>query len=90
MRGTGGQFMMLVVMNALLLVAGVFISGGSFLSLFNLQSMAGPVPEIGLLAIGVMLATRAAITSMNDVLNYKIAGRIGAQPSRKRSIASRS
>jgi simple sugar transport system permease protein len=48
--------MMLVVMNALLLVAGVMISGGSFLSLFNLQSMAGQVPEIGLLAIGVMLA----------------------------------
>lgn len=56
MRGTGGHFMMLVVMNALLLVAGVVISGGSFLSLFNLQSMAGQVPEIGLLAIGVMLA----------------------------------
>jgi simple sugar transport system permease protein len=43
-------------MNVLLLVAGVLISGGSFLSLFNLQSMAGQVPEIGLLAIGVMLA----------------------------------
>lgn len=56
MRGTGGQFVMLVIMNALLLVAGVLISGGSFLSLFNLQSMAGQVPEIGLLAIGVMLA----------------------------------
>jgi simple sugar transport system permease protein len=56
MRGTGGQFVMLVVMNLLLLVAGVLISGGSFLSLFNLQSMAGQVPEIGLLAIGVMLA----------------------------------
>lgn len=56
MRRTDGQFMMLVVMNAMLLVAGVVISGGSFLSLFNLQSMAGQVPEIGLLAIGVMLA----------------------------------
>lgn len=56
MRGTGGQFVMLVIMNALLLAAGVLISGGSFLSLFNLQSMAGQVPEIGLLAIGVMLA----------------------------------
>jgi simple sugar transport system permease protein len=56
MRGTGGQFVMLVIMNALLLVAGVLISGGSFLSLFNLQSMAGQVPEIGLLAVGVMLA----------------------------------
>ncbi|MGC4410968.1 ABC transporter permease (plasmid) [Rhizobium rosettiformans] len=56
MRRTDGQFVMLVIMNALLLVAGVVISGGSFLSLFNLQSMAGQVPEIGLLAIGVMLA----------------------------------
>lgn len=56
MRGTGGQFVMLVIMTALLLVAGVLISGGSFLSLFNLQSMAGQVPEIGLMAIGVMLA----------------------------------
>ena len=56
MRRTDGQFVMLVVMNAMLLVAGVVISGGSFLSLFNLQSMASQVPEIGLLAIGVMLA----------------------------------
>lgn len=56
MRRTDGQLLMLVAMNAALLCAGVLISGGSFVSLYNLQSMAGQVPEIGLLAIGVMLA----------------------------------
>ncbi|GMB79270.1 ABC transporter permease [Shinella zoogloeoides] len=56
MQKTGGQLAMLVVINGLLLVAGALISGGSFLSVFNLQSMASQVPEIGLLAIGVMLA----------------------------------
>lgn len=56
MQKTGGQLAMLVVINGLLLVAGAVISGGTFLSVFNLQSMASQVPEIGLLAIGVMLA----------------------------------
>jgi simple sugar transport system permease protein len=56
MRTTSGQLIMLVVINGLLLVAGAAISGGSFLSIFNLQSMASQLPEIGLLAIGVMLA----------------------------------
>jgi len=56
MRNTGGQLAMLAVINGLLLVAGALISGGSFLSIFNLQSVASQVPEIGLLAIGVMLA----------------------------------
>ncbi|AOF94112.1 ABC transporter permease [Sinorhizobium sp. RAC02] len=56
MRKTGGQLAMLAVINGLLLVVGAMISGGSFLSIFNLQSMASQVPEIGLLAIGVMLA----------------------------------
>ncbi len=56
MQRTGGQLAMLVAINLGLIVLGAFISGGSFLSFFNLQSMAGQVPEIGLLAIGVMLA----------------------------------
>jgi simple sugar transport system permease protein len=56
MRTTSGQLIMLVVINTLLLVVGAAISGGSFLSIFNLQSMASQLPEIGLLAIGVMLA----------------------------------
>jgi simple sugar transport system permease protein len=40
MQRTGGQLAMLVVINGLLLVAGALISDGSFLSVFNLQSMA--------------------------------------------------
>ncbi|OLP62423.1 sugar ABC transporter permease [Xaviernesmea oryzae] len=55
MRRTGGQLAMLVAINLFLLAVGALISG-SFLSVFNLQSMASQVPEIGLLAIGVMLA----------------------------------
>jgi len=56
MQKTSNQLAMLVVINLGLLALGAYISAGSFLSLFNLQSMAGQVPEIGLLAIGVMLA----------------------------------
>lgn len=56
MQRTGAQLAMLLAINAVLLVVGAMISEGSFLSLFNLQSMASQVPEIGLLAIGVMLA----------------------------------
>lgn len=56
MRTAGGQLIMLVAINILLLALGAAISGGTFLSLFNLQSMASQLPEIGLLAIGVMLA----------------------------------
>lgn len=56
MRKTGRQLVMLVCINGLLLLLGAAISGGTFLSIFNLQSMASQLPEIGLLAIGVTLA----------------------------------
>lgn len=56
MHRTSAQLVMLLAINAALLVVGAGISAGSFLSVFNLQSMASQVPEIGLLAIGVMLA----------------------------------
>ena len=56
MRRVDGQFLVLAAINVILLALGAAISDGSFLSIFNLQSMAGQVPEIGLLAIGVMLA----------------------------------
>ncbi len=41
MQKTSNQLAMLVVINLGLLALGAYISGGSFLSLFNLQSMAG-------------------------------------------------
>lgn len=50
------QFVFLLVINVLVLVAGAAISGGTFIDSYNLQSMAGQLPEIGLLAIGVTLA----------------------------------
>ena len=56
MRRVDGQFLVLAAINVILLALGAAISDGTFLSAFNLQSMAGQVPEIGLLAIGVMLA----------------------------------
>ncbi|WP_180899695.1 ABC transporter permease [Martelella soudanensis] len=56
MRWLDGQFVMLFAINIALLVVGALISNGTYLSIFNLQSMAGQVPEIGLLAIGVGLA----------------------------------
>ena len=46
----------LCVLIVVILGLGGLVSGGTYLSSFNLQSMATQVPEIGLLAIGVMLA----------------------------------
>lgn len=56
MRRTSGQLLMLVIINVVLLVLGAAVSSGSFLSLYNLQSMANQLPELGLLAVGIMLA----------------------------------
>lgn len=56
MRKLDGHLAILSVLVLALLVVGGLVSGGTYLSLFNLQSMATQVPEIGLLAIGVMLA----------------------------------
>ncbi len=59
MRRLDGSFVLLVTLIVVLLATGGLLSGGTYLSLFNLQSMANQVPEIGLLAIGVMLAMSA-------------------------------
>ena len=50
------QFVFLLAINVLVLLVGAAISGGTFVDSYNLQSMAGQLPEIGLLAIGVTLA----------------------------------
>jgi simple sugar transport system permease protein len=50
------QLMFLAAVNALLLVVGAWTSSGLFIDPYNLQSMASQLPEIALLAIGVMLA----------------------------------
>lgn len=57
MKGASdSQFVFLLAINVLVLVVGAMISGGTFIDSYNLQSMAGQLPEIGLLAIGVTLA----------------------------------
>lgn len=50
------QTLFLAAINAIVLVAGFMLAGGNFLDSYNLQSMAAQVPELGLLALGVMLA----------------------------------
>jgi simple sugar transport system permease protein len=50
------QLLFLIGINLLVLAAGAAISRGAFVDPYNLQSMAGQLPELGLLAIGVMLA----------------------------------
>ena len=50
------QLVFLVGINAAIVVAAMVIVGDRFMSLYNFQSMGTQVPELGLLAMGVMLA----------------------------------
>lgn len=56
MRKLDGRLAILSLLVVVLLLVGGAVSEGTYLSLYNMQSMATQVPEIGLLAIGVMLA----------------------------------
>lgn len=51
-----GQLNFLVGVNILVLACAAVLTGADFLDPYNLQSMASQIPELGLLAIGVMLA----------------------------------
>lgn len=50
------QLNFLVGINVLILIAASVLSHGDFLDVYNFQSMASQLPELGLLAIGVALA----------------------------------
>jgi len=50
------QLNFLVGINILILLAATALSRGDFLDVYNFQSMASQLPELGLLAIGVSLA----------------------------------
>jgi simple sugar transport system permease protein len=50
------QFNFLVATNALVVALAAVFAGDTFLSLYNFQSMSAQVPELALLALGVMLA----------------------------------
>lgn len=80
------QLIGLVGINAAILLAAGLTFGTQFLSPFNLQSMAGQVPEIGLLALGVMLAMVAgrggidlsgiALANLSGICAYLLLGPI--------------
>jgi len=53
------QMLFLLLVNVAVFAAGASFAGGAFIDLYNLQSMAGQVPEFGLLALGVALAMMA-------------------------------
>ena len=50
------QFVFLVLTNILVFGLAVMLAGSDFVGAYNLQSMAAQLPELGLLALGVMLA----------------------------------
>lgn len=50
------QFNFLLGINVLVLLVTALLSHGEFIGLYNLQSMASQMPELGLLGLGVMLA----------------------------------
>lgn len=50
------QLGFLATVNVAAVVAGAVLVGASFVELYNFQSMASQVPELGFLALGVMLA----------------------------------
>lgn len=53
------QLIFLLAVNLLILGVGAAVSDLAFIDPYNLQSMAAQLPELGLLAIGVMLAMSA-------------------------------
>lgn len=50
------QLNFLISINVMVLAAAILLAGIDFVDPYNLQSMAAQVPELGLLALGVMLA----------------------------------
>jgi simple sugar transport system permease protein len=50
------QLNFLLAVNVLVVLVATWVSQGQFVSLDNLQSMGGQLPELGLLALGIMLS----------------------------------
>lgn len=74
------QLVFLAVINVALLAIGAMAAGVTFVGLDNLQSMAGQVPEIGLLAIGVMVAMASGNggIDLSGIALANLAGVVGA------------
>lgn len=74
------QLNFLVAVNVVVLVAAVAITGSKFINVYNLQSMAVQIPELGLLAIGVSLAMIAGNggIDLSGIAVANLAGIVGA------------
>lgn len=79
-RFSDRQLNFLVLANALVFACAVIFAGQTFLSLYNFQSMSAQVPELALLALGVMLAMIAgrggidlsgiALANLSGIIGY--------------------
>src|SRR3981189_3353296 len=52
----GGELNILLIVNVLVVLIATWLSHGQFVDIDNLQSMGGQLPELGLLALGIMLS----------------------------------
>ncbi|MDV7145579.1 ABC transporter permease [Tropicimonas sp. TH_r6] len=78
-----GQLGFLALVNAMVIVASLFLVGPKFVGLYSMQSMATQVSELGLLALGVMLAMAAgrggidlsgiALANLSGVIAFNLA-----------------
>jgi len=78
------QLLFLLGINLVVLLAGAAVSRGAFIDPYNLQSMSAQLPELGLLAMGVMLAMCAgnggidlsgiALANLSGVLSALLVG----------------
>lgn len=82
-RSLDPQLLFLLFVNAAVVVAAMVLTGPEFTSAYNFQSMASQVPELGLLALGVMLAmisgnggidlSGIALANLAGIVGYQIA-----------------
>jgi simple sugar transport system permease protein len=82
--GGDRQRLALAGLNVAVLAAGAMLAGANFTDSYNLQSMAAQVPELGLLALGVMLAMSSgnggidlsgiALANLSGITGFLLAG----------------
>ncbi|WP_422071068.1 ABC transporter permease [Tranquillimonas rosea] len=83
-RALDPQLAFLVAINVVIVLAALGTTGADFVSLYNIQSMAAQVPELGLLALGVALAmisgrggidlSGIALANLAGIVGFKVAG----------------
>jgi simple sugar transport system permease protein len=75
------QLNFLVIVNLLVVIVATALSHGQFVDIDNLQSMGGQLPELGLLALGIMLSMISGNggIDLSGVALANLSGMIAAQ-----------